>query len=145
MKKNVDMDAGDENLRSRTVYTTDEEWEFLERLAKKQFTNRTGLVRKYINEEMQKEAKEGQGRGGMDYIVLQIKYLLIKFLHTPYWGLITVLIINVLVINRWDAIKQKCVSIFRKKKQAEDQGRGLNGSTYTSCIQRQKYPPCFTQ
>lgn len=56
----------------------------------------------------------------MDYIVLQIKYLLIKFLHTPYWGLITVLIINVLVINRWDAIKQKCVSIFRKKKQAED-------------------------
>ena len=58
MKKNIDMDAGDENLRSRTVYTTDEEWEFLERLAKKRFTNRTGLIRKYINEERQKDAEK---------------------------------------------------------------------------------------
>jgi len=52
MQENEHIELEQENLKPRTIYTTDEEWDFASRQAKKEYTTRTGLIRKLIREKM---------------------------------------------------------------------------------------------
>jgi len=54
MEDHEDIELDEENLKARTIYTTDEEWEFTSKQAKKEFTTRTGLIRKLIRERMKR-------------------------------------------------------------------------------------------